>query len=119
MGCRAWNKEALERWKSLGFFLNLKPEEAIRDTANAIICGLYYYDAEAGQFKVNGELVYKYGLAHESINWGDLKCTRVEYDKQRNIYIVYVDEAKSQVLELWLEEQLIKFGWRIRVICDW
>lgn len=101
----------------------INAEYLVKLTVNGILSEFYH--GEYG--KVNKAMLVQLGLENEGINWGDLRCVRVrslrsalpDVDVKENVYVVYIEEAKSDVLEQYIEDRLRELGIQAIVKTDW
>ena len=87
--------------------------------ASALLAYLYEPDAQLG-WVANGNLVERFELDKDAINWGDLAVIDVAQTTDGS-FIVYVEEVAPDAIHLqrWIEGWLKAWGWNASVVTEW
>lgn len=95
--------------------LNIPIEKIVEILINTLLLSLYKYDFNKNELIADNEKIKELGLDNEAINWGNLRCI----DVAKVDCVAYIDEAKSEVLEIWLKDALAKAGLNVEVKTEW
>ena len=89
----------------------MKIEDKIYQEVNNLIKNLYNPNGT-----VNTKKLKELQLYGSPVNWGDLSCCYVE-----RAYVVYVSEAApdAYALQRYIEEEMRKKGYKVKVITEW
>lgn len=110
-----YSKERFEFWKD--FLPYLDELEVIEGLVNWIILSFYKLDDEC-VMEIDRERRKKYDLEDEPINWGSLGVTSVE-QLSDGTFLVHIEEANSRKFENFIEEQMRKWGWKVKCETSW
>ena len=96
---------------------HLKPREIITDLIDFLILNLFRPDLEV-VFSLDFQKIEQIGVWDEPINWGNLRCVRVE--QRKDMYLAFIEEAGDcPNFCKYLEDWLWQWGWNVEIKTEW
>lgn len=102
---------------------NITDEDLIQRLINNLIKALYIPKEGDIMRLVDEKRLEVFSISNqEPINWGDLSCTEVYYNSEKDLFIAIVEEAEPKACQTfcgYIERLMISYGWKVQVQTEW